>query len=391
MRLLLYDMGAYTQNDIMETLDRMGISYQNVLYKLKDISQDAYFEKRIKELLASEQFDAVFSVNYYPVLADICYRKAIPYLSWSYDSPLSHEKIKKTLGYKTNYAFFFDKAECVKYWRKGYQNVYHLPLAVNTERLDKIELTEKEKQKYQAEISMVGQLYDAQLQVLMMPLDDYEKGYLTGIMEAQTGLYGCYFLPEVLTEEFLDRINDRYEALGQKDIKLSREGLILSVARHITHMERLLLLDILSEHDQVQLYGPDKPEKLSKVQWRGSAGYFDEMPRVFKQSKINLNVSLKCIESGIPLRALDIMGCGGFLLTNYQPELAESFVDGEELVMYTSLEEAVQKCAYYLEHEKERRLIAQNGYRKVCRQFGYENRLRRMLQTAGLPITAEPL
>ena len=147
-----------------------------------------------------------------------------------------------------------------------------------------------------------------------------------------------------------------------------------------------MLLDVLSEHYQVQLYGPDKPEKLSKVQWRGSAGYFDEMPRIFKQSKINLNVSLKCTESGIPLRALDIMGSGGFLLTNYQPELAEYFVDGEDLVVYTSLEEAVEKCIYYLEHEEERRQIAQNGYRKVCEQFGYEDRLRTILRTAGLLV-----
>lgn len=386
MRLLLYDMGAYTQHDIMEALDCMGIAYKNILYKLKDISRDAYFEKRVKELLAQDSYDAVLSVNYYPVLAEICHEKELAYLSWSYDSPLSHEKIKKTLWYETNYAFFFDKAECVKYWRNGYRNVYHLPLAVNTGRLDKIKLTEKEKQKYRTEISMVGQLYDAQLDVLMMPLDDYEKGYLTGIIEAQMRLYGCYFLPEVLTEGFLDRINDKYEALGQKNIKLSREGFILSVAKHITHMERLLLLDVLSEHYQVQLYGPDNPEKLSRVRWRGSAGYFDEMPRIFKQSRINLNVSLKCTESGIPLRALDIMGCGGFLLTNYQPELAEYFVDGEDLAVYTSLEEAVEKCIYYLEHEEERRQIAQNGYRKVCEQFGYEDRLRTILRTAGLLV-----
>ena len=386
MRLLLYDMGAYTQHDIMETLDCMGIAYKNILYKLKDVSRDAYFEKRVKELLAQDSYDAVLSVNYYPVLAEICHEKELLYLSWSYDSPLSNEKIKKTLWYKTNYAFFFDRAECVKYWRKGYGNVYHLPLAVNTGRLDKIKLTEKEKQKYRTEISMVGQLYDAQLEVLMTPLNDYEKGFLTVIIEAQMRLYGCYFLPEVLTEEFLTRINDRYEALGQKNIKLGREGLILSVAKHITHMERLLLLDVLSEHYQVQLYGPDNPEKLSRVRWRGSAGYFDEMPRIFKQSRINLNVSLKCTESGIPLRALDIMGCGGFLLTNYQPELAEYFVDGEDLAVYTSLEEAVEKCIYYLEHEEERRQIAQNGYRKVCEQFGYEDRLRTILRTAGLLV-----
>ena len=163
------------------------------------------------------------------------HEKELVYLSWSYDSPLSSERIKKTLWYETNYAFFFDRAECVKYWRKGYGNVYHLPLAVNTGRLDKIKLTEKEKQKYRTEISMVGQLYDAQLEVLMTPLDDYEKGYLTGIIEAQMRLYGCYFLPEVLTEEFLTNTNISYEKDTLKDyfIKL------------FTHLEKFKIETIL--------------------------------------------------------------------------------------------------------------------------------------------------
>ena len=51
MKILLYDMGAFTQNDIMSVLDKMGIAYENVLYKLKDVQEDPYFEKRIKEIL----------------------------------------------------------------------------------------------------------------------------------------------------------------------------------------------------------------------------------------------------------------------------------------------------------------------------------------------------
>lgn len=391
MKLLLYDMGAYTQNDVMETLEQMGIPFRNILYKLQNVYEDAYFEKCVKELLNEEGFDAVFSVNYFPVLANICHEYELPYLSWTYDSPITIKRIEETLGYQTNYVFFFDRIECEKYWKRGYENVYHLPLAVNVERLDKVEITTEEAKKYGAEISMVGQLYDASLPVLMAPLDDYEKGYLTGIVEAQMRLYGCYFLQDVLTKELTDKMNARYEMLGQKDFKLSKDDLVLSVAKHITHMERTLLLDILSESYQVRLYGPDKPENLSNVEWRGSAGYFDEMPKVFKSSKINLNVSLKCIQSGIPLRALDIMGSGGFLLTNYQPELAEYFVDGEDLVMYSSLEEAVEKCAYYLEHEEECSRIAEKGCQKVRELFRYEQRLLAMLRTAGLFVEVDQL
>lgn len=384
MKLLLYDMGAYTQQDIMETLDKMGIEYRNILYKLADISKDAYFEKRVKELLEKEVYNAVFSVNYFPVLARICTEKRIPYISWSYDSPIMVEDIEETLGYDTNYIFFFDRAECERYQRKGFENVFHLPLAVNTERLDKIELTKEDSLKYGAEVSQVGQLYESVLPLLMEPLGDYEKGYLTAAIETQMRLYGSYFLPQVITEDFIQRINLCYEKLGLTNLRLEKDSFIVTTAKQITHMERTLLLDILSENHKVSLYGPDKSEGLPNVCWQGSAGYFDEMPKVFKSSKINLNVSLKCIESGIPLRALDIMGSGGFLLTNYQPEIAEHFVDGEEVVMYTSLEDAVTKCEYYLEHEDERKEIAKRGYEKVKRQFGYEDRIRRMLEISGI-------
>jgi hypothetical protein len=43
------------------------------------------------------------------------------------------------------------------------------------------------------------------------------------------------------------------------------------------------------------------------------------------------------------------MAAGGFLLSNYQPELAELFRDGEEVVMYTSMDDLKEKAGYYLE------------------------------------------
>lgn len=386
MKLLLYDMGAYTQSDIIDTLRDMQIECRNVLYKLQNIHEDAYFTKRIKELLAAESYDAVFSVNYYPVLAEVCKARNIPYLSWSYDSPIRIEGIENTLGYATNYVFFFDRKECEKYRKLGFGNVYHLPLAVNTKRLDAIRIDAGEHQKYQADVSMVGQLYDNVLPMLMTPLGEYEKGYLTAVLETQLRMYGAYFLDEVLTEEFMEQIHKSYAALGDGAVMLTKDGLLLEMAKYITRSERMLLLGTLSEQYNVSLYGPDMDETLPKSIWHGSAGYFDEMPRVFKASKINLNVSLKCIQSGIPLRALDIIGCGGFLLSNYQPELAEYFVDGEDIVMYTSMEDALQKCAYYIEHEAERKAIAENGYRKVKEQFGYEDRIITMLRTAGLLV-----
>ena len=61
------------------------------------------------------------------------------------------------------------------------------------------------------------------------------------------------------------------------------------------------------------------------------------------------------------MRVFDILSCKGFCLTNYQPEIAELFVDGKDLVMYTSMEDLMGKVIYYLNHEEERREIAESN------------------------------
>lgn len=110
----------------------------------------------------------------------------------------------------------------------------------------------------------------------------------------------------------------------------------------------------------------------------GTVDYHSQMPLVFAASRINLNISLRSIHSGIPLRVLDIMACGGFVLSNWQPELAEYFTEGEELALFESKDECMEKIAYYLTHEDKRREIAAAGKQKVQEMFSYEKGLERL-------------
>jgi spore maturation protein CgeB len=105
------------------------------------------------------------------------------------------------------------------------------------------------------------------------------------------------------------------------------------------------------------------------------------MPQVFRASKINLCPVLKANRSGIPLRALDIMGCGGFLLSSYQSELYEYFLDGQECVMYTSLEDAVAKTEFYLQHDDLRKAIAAAGTARIEEAFRYDDRIEELLKS----------
>ena len=90
------------------------------------------------------------------------------------------------------------------------------------------------------------------------------------------------------------------------------------------------------------------------------------------------------IRSGIPLRIFDIMGCGGFLISNYQPELLDYFIPGEDIVLYDSIPDLLEKINYYLNNEEERLAIAHNGYEKIKKYHTYDIRLESMLKTSGL-------
>lgn len=153
----------------------------------------------------------------------------------------------------------------------------------------------------------------------------------------------------------------------------------------ITARDREELLEVAAYEWGVILYSASKysgTKSNRKIIEAGIIDYENGMPRVFRESKINLNITLRSITSGIPLRALDIMGAGGFLMSNYQPELAEYFINGQDMVMFDSPEDMQWKIRYYLQRDEERQQIANNGLEKVKKEFSYDIQLAKIMQLA---------
>lgn len=385
MKLLILDWGAYTQPDLNASFVKNNIQYKILNYCFGSKSEDSFFSFRFNRYLKADSYDAVFTVNYFPLIAECCFQNQVPYLSWSYDNPLNVPEIEQTLSYPTNSVFLFDRIQVEGFRKAGFQNVYHLPLAVNPDRLLSIPLTAEDAQNYSADLSFVGKLYTSTFPELISPLSDYDKGYLNSLVESQLLIYGYYFLDELITEDLLLRLNRQYaKSLGSASFTLSKEQLSYSMATYVTHKERLMLLALLSSEFHLHFYSRETHPLLKNVSFRGSAGYYTDMPKAFKFSRINLNMTLKILQSGIPLRALDILGCGGLLFSNYQPELAEYFIPGTDFVQYDSIPDAMEKAAYYLKHEPLRQKIAANGCEKASSRFSYSVQLEKLFCTAGL-------
>lgn len=374
MKILFYDMGSYTYNDFIYYLKKAGHTCKTVYYHFPDKFHDDFFCERFSQYLNQDKYDVVISVNFFPLVADLCNEYHIKYISWCYDSPLE-ERLENYFNYETNYIFLFDQMEVLHYQSAGYTRIFHLPLAVNTNRLDSLTFSSEQIASHMADVSFVGHLYDSPLETLLYSADDYIKGYIEGILQAQLRLYGCYILDELITDDLLNAVNTSFKKIGQNNLTLNHRGLSYAIATEITHLERSFLLETFSELFDTRFYTA-KPCNLSNVKICGPVKYMDEMPCVFRYSKLNLNPTLKCIQSGIPLRALDIMGAKGVLLSNYQPELADYFEDEKDCIMYASLEDAVAKADFYLKHDDLREQIAINGYQKVKEHFSYPERIR---------------
>ena len=144
------------------------------------------------------------------------------------------------------------------------------------------------------------------------------------------------------------------------------------LGRRLNELERVTILNKLAERHQVVIYTDDENvSKLQGVEVRRALLYSEEMPKAFYVSKINLNITSRSIDSGIPQRVFDIMASGGFVLTNYQPELEEYFEIGKDLEVFHDLDELIKKVDYYLAHEEARIRIAMKGYRKVREKYSY--------------------
>lgn len=385
MRFLVYEWSSYLKNDLYGILREGNVNYRTFEWKFRNKNDDEAFISWFKNNIDIKSFDALISINFWPLLSKVCQEFGVKYIAWCYDCPLNVERIEETLANEVNYVFLFDRMQFLKYRKAGFKTVYHLPLGVNPTRINNYTFTEHELQKYKCDVSFVGSLYESKIAEIMNTLDEYTKGYLNSMMDVQLKIYGQFFLDEMLDGNFLNDINEQYQKVcpGTK-FSLSKEALSFAMASEVTRKERLILLHLCGKRYNTCFYGYHESEILDNVRKYPKVDYYTEVPRIYAASKINLNPSLKCIETGIPLRVFDILGVGGFLLTNYQAELCEWFEDGEEMVIYDSFEDAIDKIDFYLKNEEKREAIALAGKRKVLAEHTLQQRLAYIFEVAGI-------
>lgn len=389
MKILLYRYGSICEPDLILGLQELGHSVEEITDEIynKELTLSE-IAKSVSNFLLQTPCDAVFTINFFPSISEVCRIMRLPYISWIVDSPVM-ELFSKSIVNDCNRIFLFDREQYKEIAPLNPGHVFHFPLAVNVTQKQAVIQSAicKQMKKFQADISFVGSLYSEKNPYdKLTGVSDYTAGYLDGLLNAQLGIYGYYFVEEMLPQNIIDdfkaHMPNYYEYPMDNFLTDKITISQLYIGNKISAMEREQLMRRLSECFSVDVYTGSNTDMLPHVHNKGFAKTIEEMPVIFHESKINLNPTSKAIRSGIPLRVFDIFACEGFMLSNYQTELCEFFVPCEDFDYYTSMDEAVEKCAYYLKHDKERKELAHNAYIKVSEKYNYPRRLDELLTLA---------
>ncbi len=381
-KILMYRWRAYNYLDIKKTFEKMGYEITELWQHLENYDVDEVFAEKLREELRAQAYEFVFTVNYFALIAEVCHEVGICYVSWTCDNPLI-SMYHESVFYDTNRIFTFDETNLREFQAMGVKHIYYLPLAVDTDRIDAMLAEYGRQEAYANEVAFVGSLYERNSYDRMEgQLTDYLRGYFDGIMEVQSDLYGSNILEPSLTPDILEELSEHYELEKSSEKSFSDLGLIFSTTTlgfKVAQIQRIRALQELSKRYATSLYSNSDTSMLPLVQYRGGVEYWTEMPQVFHNTKVNLNFTIPNIKSGIPLRMWDVLGCGGFLLTNFQAETPRFFKEGEHLVSFYSRDDMIEKVGFYLEHDTERQRIAKNGHDLVQKLHNYDVRMAEMM------------
>ena len=334
--------------------------------------------------LQSQKPDVVISTIFFQIVAAYTHELGIKYAVYGMDSPHYAAWVPEYPRLDNVYLFHFDSREVERFRKCGYTNVTYLPLAAGVTWADTIHTSGTDRKKFGSAVSFVGGLYgDNPFDTCAGRLPQPVQEHIWNQLENSAFLWdGKERLQEGVSEELLRICQTVTPELCNPGFTMEDDYYFRqwTLARKLSNIERTLLFEQVAGQYDFRLYTREKEVVPESIHRYPPVNAMTEQLKVFQSSGVNLNVTLRSIESGVPLRVFDILSVGGFVLTDYRKDVEELFREDEEIVMFRTPEEMMDKLAFYTAHETERKRIAKNGHRRARAEYSYERILEEILQ-----------
>lgn len=396
MNIIFYRYKSICEPDFIDAFKALGIS---VIEDNQGMESNLSLDERMSflgDLIADHKPLFVFSINYYPFISILCDRLHVFYVAITVDCPV-FEIFNTSIKSKFNRLFLFDKKQYDMIYAENPECIFHMPLGAACERITNLL---GDVSGYDYDISFVGSLYKEKDPLYDLLLNSEIRNYEQSIdnviaSQLESDVYGYETIKSNLPSDVISALKKADPEFYPSDMSVFdiSEYVAYSdyLCPHTTYLERVKLLNMIAENvsktdTKIHFFTQSDTSSIStKISIHGGVDSLKEMPFIFRKSKINLNITTRAIESGLSQRIWDVLACKGFLITNYQPEIDTFFKDGVHLVTYSSHNELIEKIDYYLHHEDERQIIAQNGFDWINDHGKVVNRVIEMIKV----ITSE--
>jgi len=381
MNIIVHRYNSICEPDYIDEFKAVGLNVIEDKAEMAD--KNMPIEKRIEilgELILKNNPLFVFTINFFPYISMICEKLNVKYVCVSVDCPVV-ELYSTMIRNKCNRIFLFDYKQFMDIKDENPDCIFHMPLGVNVERINKTigepvfdMLSDSDVCKY--DVSFVGSLYNEKndYPVIYSKLPDKYKGMCDALLDVSEMFGGQEILEQSISEDLILKIKEAADNFYPSDLCVKNMDRFVAVNNYLstelTVRDRINILSAISNavKDQASVHVFTRSDTTSikecgcSIQLHGGVRSLDEMPMVFRTSRINLNPTMRSIQMGLSQRVWDVLGAGGFLLTNFQAEIPEYLQVGVHLEAYENVSEACEKVKYYLTHEEERLEIAKAGY-----------------------------
>ncbi len=380
MNIIFYRYNSVCEPDFIDAFEKFGFSVTQITEEIR--RKDLTNEDRV-ELISraiQDSFDRkdipffIFSINFYPVISMVCEKLGMFYVCVSVDCPVA-EIYSHTIRNPHNRVFLFDRKQWESVREENPGNIHYLPLGAAVERMDKI----PKPKAYDYEVSFIGSLYTEKDRYADLKkagaIDKTALEHLEHLIDEQRKAagFGMSIIEENLTDEDIRAVREAdpdFYSDPEAIIDMDRYLVINNyLGNHLTSLDRIDILNRLAAglpEGSVHLFTRSDTSAMDpKVVVHGGVESLTEMPDVFRRTMVNLNLTSRTIQDGLPQRVWDILGSDSFCLTTDAPVFREHQHVRDHVGLLWYPEEIVEVCETYLEDHDRRIRMNEEGYEAV--------------------------
>lgn len=137
----------------------------------------------------------------------------------------------------------------------------------------------------------------------------------------------------------------------------------------------------------LHIWGNDEWQKTSLRDCFHGRAHGDERFDIYSKSKIVIDINWEHFPSeGVSVRPFEVAGSGACLFVDLiKKDIKDVYEENKEFISFSNVDELRDKVEYYLNHDEERKKIAQAGYNRTVTEHTYDHRISQIIDTIKNP------